>query len=103
MGFIDMIKNTVQDTASYGAEKTREADLNLKISGKKDDIGRVQREIGALVYAAHSRDETSFDDDVVKLCEKIKELEADIEDLERQKKENADKEKAERQSRREGQ
>ncbi|MDR0508214.1 MAG: hypothetical protein LBG63_00065 [Candidatus Methanoplasma sp.] len=95
-----MIKNLVQDTASYGSEKTQEARFNLEISGKKGDIEKVQREIGALIYTAYCKDETSLGDDVVKLCEEIKKLEAEIEGLEKQKKENTEKEKTERQNRR---
>jgi hypothetical protein len=100
MGLTDKIKNTIQDVTSIGAEKIDETNFNMKINDKKSDITKVEKDIGELVYAAYSRDERSFGDDVIKLCEKIKEIEGEIENLEKQKKEKIEKAKAERMNRR---
>ncbi|MDR2846610.1 MAG: hypothetical protein LBV63_04945 [Candidatus Methanoplasma sp.] len=100
MGFSDKLKNGIQNTTSKTFEVFDSAGYNTKISGKKSDIAKVEGEIGQKIYGIYTSGESTFGDDVIKLCDDIKKLYADIDELEAQKKDKADKAHAERKARR---
>lgn len=100
MGFTDKLKNTIQDATSVGFEKIDEGSFNMKIGDKKNEIRKVEEEIGSKVYALYAEEKETFNDEIKGLCDKIKGFMDEIDDLEAQKKEKTDKAKAERQQRR---
>lgn len=95
MGFANKIKNKLQDATSVGFEKIDESGYNYKISDKKSDIKKVEKDLGAAVYQAYLNGET-FSGEVVELCEKIDGINEEIEAIEKQKEVNAEKAQAER-------
>ncbi|MDR0523752.1 MAG: hypothetical protein LBG62_04970 [Candidatus Methanoplasma sp.] len=85
MGFGDSIKSGIGTVANKTSGAIDNAGISTKISGKKGEIEKIEKEIGAMIYGRFSAGE-GFGDDVAKLCEDVKRIEAEIADLESKKK-----------------
>lgn len=97
---MDTIKVGVQNTGTLTDQKIRELEFDSKISDKKRDVEKINKEIGNKAYEIYSKNSQEFSVEVIDLCAKIKTLNADIEKLESDKKEMIDKCHNERESRR---
>lgn len=86
MGFTDKLKTTIDEMASAASDKIDNAGISVKISDKKNEIEKIEREIGGLIYKSYAEGKASISDEVNALCDKIKGLMEEIEELEKQKK-----------------
>lgn len=82
MAFLDRVTDMGRTAAKKSGEMMDTAKTKLKISENKSIMKDYEIEIGKLIYAKYQKGE-ALDVQVMELCEKIKEKEAENDELER--------------------
>ena len=91
-----MISDGINKITSAGKEVLDNSGLDIKIAERKRDVAKLEENIGDLVFGLYCKDERELNEEIVKLCEKVRELKMEINKFEEEKRANSERGKTER-------